>query len=817
MADKVSDGTNLVSNTAALTWLTEDTEPDPDENYALHLDVYHTIPKSEYIVDEYGDTEEIPFQLIVTNVGDMPLVFNSYTVSLNGASYTVAVPSQYLKPTDSYSFTLSGTILNETQVKPGSGTATTLGIVTMSFTAHAVHPEWTDIGVCDSNTVSLDHTLVEPGPWTPDLADLTIAKAETSYHVNPKGYMLDDTITYTITVTNTGALDIPVVEIHDDLFDDGGGGNVLAVITNLAPAESRTVNFAYVVTQGDVDAKWVINNATAEWVEPITGAPVTTPAIPVKSPTTDEPLPGGLVIVKSVIGGPDNGSYYTPGEKITFHVAVTNTMDVTITDIWIYDAFNAPVYIGILPAHDTFEWSYDYEATEMDAKILGYVSNIAYGWGFYDSTIINGTSNEVTVPVHFNPPKVPMLQLSKEEVSKPANGSYYVEGEIIDYVISAKNVGETVIYDVCLFDSLDSPPFEYAHFGVLYPDEQQSALYDHTVTKADVDNGYVENWALADYSVYEDDSSVTWYSAIAGPVYSPTCKNPVIKKKTPGTGKADSCKLTLAGVGSYTLAQEQHYCATHREVLDKVSELTGAAVTDAEKAEAWQTGVTLWREALEAEYDELMKACDGAARLAVMEEKTAFDKYLGGLNTMLQALYPNDAALVSRLLCTAIEKQCTELCYLGSNAGAARPDSMYSGSYEAIEGDTAAGKCALSMNKAHSGDVMFTVKLCEEHGKMLATSAYLMQGTANRTAAEDTFRRIRRVWQGGLDQATNVKYRAAEGDARTGVGAYRMAFDQLVEKHGDMLAQFYPANPEIVAEVIGNMVRDQLLILCGIW
>ena len=268
---------------------------------------------------------------------------------------------------------------------------------------------------------------------------------------------------------------------------------------------------------------WVVNNAVAKWQDPLIYYNMITPAIPVTVPTTDEPLTGGLVIEKSVVGGPDNGSYYVPGEKVTFHIAVTNTMSVNIEDIWTYDAFHDPVYIGGIMPSDFFDWNYDYEVTEMDAKVLGYVSNIAYAWGFADGEFVTATSDEVTVPAGVDPPKTTALELTKEETSTPANGSYYVAGEIIDYVISAKNVGETVIYDVCLYDSLDSPVVEYAHFGVLNPNEQQSALYDHIVTEEDVANGQVENWALADYSVYEDDSSVTWYSAIAGPVYSPTC------------------------------------------------------------------------------------------------------------------------------------------------------------------------------------------------------------------------------------------------------------------------------------------------------
>ena len=815
-ATTVEGELNVFSNKVTLVWETEDQPPEPpdtEEIYSLYLDVYKVYPKSEYIVDGMGDTEEIPYYVTVTNQGNMPINFSDLIITINGTNILHVEPTQYLLTYDPYSFYVYGTVLNETQITPGTETTETLGVVTVSFTAIA-HDPYTGAEVCTSNTVDLDHTLKEPGPWTPDIAKLEVQKVETSTHVNPKGYMLDDVITYDIIVTNTGDVMIPTVEVHDDLFDDGAGSDILCYLSNIDPAESRVVPFSYQVTQADVDAGFVLNTASAEWQDPVTGGVMVTPGLPVKSPTTDEPLPGGLVIVKSVISSPANGAYYTPGETITFHIAVTNTMDITIQDIWVYDTYNPPVYIGSLIAHDTFEWSYDYVATDYDAEVMGYVSNIAYGWGYTGTEYKYGTSNEVTVPVHFDPPKNPALLLTKEEVSTPANHMYYTVGEEIVYKITCENIGDDTLYDISLYDSLDNPPVEFAHIGVLPPGDKQSVTYKYTVIQDDVDYGYVENWAIADY--WPESEGGTWYSEYAGPVYSPTNEKYTIKEY-PLPGKDDSCKVTLTGAGQFTIMEEQHYCATHKETADQVAALTAAAVTDAEKAAAWQQGVQLWSAAVDAEYDDLLKDADGALRLAVMEDREQFRTYFGALGTVLQTVYTADQTPIFRILCTVLEKHCTELCYLHGNAGKARPDSMISGNWKAIENDAAWAECEATRTPIHNGDTMIKTALCEEHGKIQNTAIYLVKGVVSRDTAEDTFRRVRRVWQGSLDQATNAKYRAAAGDGRTAVAKYRMAFDQMVEKRTDMLNLLYPDNPEIVAEVISDMLRDEVLFMCGGW
>ena len=817
MATRISDGSTIYSGTATLSWPTEDTEPDPVEpHYELGLTVNKVYDKAEYVVDGLGYTEEIPYKATVTNLSDVPIHFSDLRIGLNGTIAIHIEPVQYLMPNDSYSFQINGTLLHETQVKPGTGTEDTLGIVTMSFEAVGHDPVGGEI-VCTSNTVNLDHTLKEIGPWEPPTTSVSVEKVEISAPLNPKGYMLNETISYDIYVTNTSLLPISKLEVHDDLFDNGSDSDVIAEIHDLQPADTAAVTFSYTVTQADVDAGFVLNTASATWMDLTTDTDKKEVGVPVRSPTTAEPLPGGLTLVKSVTSTPDNDLYYTPGETIRFHFVATNTMDTDLADVLIYDSFFNSTYLPVLKAHDTYEWDLDYVATEPDAD-LGYVTNVAYGGGFDPYHVWKyAISNEVTVPVHRHPPKTAALLLTKVELSKPANGLYYVVGEDIDYTITAENIGETVIYDVCLFDSLDNPPVEYAHFGILNPGEAMSATYTYTVTQADVDTGYVENWAIADYSVYEDDgSTVSTYSTYAGPVYSPCNAKYVIQKKTL-PGKADSCVLTLKGAGKHTLNEEQHYCGIHKKVAVQVEVLIATAKSDTEKAAAWQEAAGLWRAALDAEYAELMEAAKGDIRLSLMEEQAAFDKFTGEMVVMLQALYPENGILVYRTLCGVLERQCTELCYLHSNAGKARPDSLLSSSWNLIENDEAAAECSLKKSQMHTANTMFLRTLCETHGRIQDTEIGLAKGIVNRADAGETFRRIRRLWQTDLDQATNTKYLATDGDARMAVSRFRVSFDKLLEKHTDLLDRLYPDNPEIVAEVIGHMIRNLTLVLCSIW
>jgi conserved repeat domain len=154
-------------------------------------------------------------------------------------------------------------------------------------------------------------------------------------------------ITYDIVVTNTGNVTLTDVTVTDPLT----GTDVN--IGDLAPAASFTVeNQTYAAQQSDIDTDGGgdgdIDN-TAAAVSEQTPDPVTD--------SEEVPVEGtpGLVIDKIVVDvdgrGPD-ATVTAAGQVITYDIVVTNTGNVTLTDVTVTDPLTGTdVNIGDLRRH----------------------------------------------------------------------------------------------------------------------------------------------------------------------------------------------------------------------------------------------------------------------------------------------------------------------------------------------------------------------------------------------------------------------------------------------------------------------------------
>ncbi|PBJ81803.1 hypothetical protein CMZ84_14025 [Lysobacteraceae bacterium NML93-0399] len=120
-------------------------------------------------------------------------------------------------------------------------------------------------------------TGITPGGGTtispPDEEDVTIernpgmatnkALADNADEDGSGTVTLGDTLTYTITATNTGTVSLGNVEVRDDRITPSN-----LVCTNLAPGASCVLTGTYVVTQADVNAGQVVNTAVITTDEP---------------------------------------------------------------------------------------------------------------------------------------------------------------------------------------------------------------------------------------------------------------------------------------------------------------------------------------------------------------------------------------------------------------------------------------------------------------------------------------------------------------------------------------------------------------------
>jgi uncharacterized repeat protein (TIGR01451 family)/fimbrial isopeptide formation D2 family protein len=142
----------------------------------------------------------------------------------------------------------------------------------------------------------------------------------------PDPIAVDSVLEYMVTATNTGNVTLTNVQVSDNLITPTGGSTPCAVVP---PGATCTLVGEYVIAQPDVDAGGVDNTATAtsDQVGPIEDSL----SVPVaRSPAVD--------LVKNGTLQDANGNQLADaGETIDYTVTVTNTGNVTLTNVDVTD------------------------------------------------------------------------------------------------------------------------------------------------------------------------------------------------------------------------------------------------------------------------------------------------------------------------------------------------------------------------------------------------------------------------------------------------------------------------------------------------
>ncbi len=281
---------------------------------------------------------KITYTITVKNTGNVPYTNVNFTDLLQNGDATVTgeIPTYgTLAVNEKKSFTVEY-IVTEADLLKGS--------INNKVTAKADEIEYTYYeGETEKTGKATPKGEAEVTDRTDDAKASTIStKTTTSTPANGKGYALGETITYDIVVTNDGNLTVTSIEVVDNLegaeIKAGSGYDVVngkAVIAELKPGESLTVKVEYVVTEADILAGKVVNDATVTGKGPGTDPE---PDEPGTDDPTDKPK-ATLEIVKAVEGDPKNGTSYALGEKITYTLTVKVGADnnVTVKDIRVTD------------------------------------------------------------------------------------------------------------------------------------------------------------------------------------------------------------------------------------------------------------------------------------------------------------------------------------------------------------------------------------------------------------------------------------------------------------------------------------------------
>ncbi|KRG71971.1 DUF7507 domain-containing protein [Pseudoxanthomonas dokdonensis] len=307
--------------------------------------------------------------------------------------------------------------------------------------------------VCE--TCATDHPISKPSVET--VKDMTANDdADGNGEVST-----GDTLTFTITTTNTGNIPLANVTISDTMITPD-----TKVCALLAPGEDCVLEGTYTVTQADADAGQVLNTAVVTTETPPDGPPLPPEACPAGS-TDERCTPSDIVPViqrpaiattKTAVLSVDNA---TPGkgnvgDVVTYSVDATNTGNVTLHDVTVNDTFQggsatvltcAPT--SLAPGQTATCDSYDHVITEQEA-------------GSDSGTLVNtvlaqGSSTVASEPVTVNAQAEVAIEVQNEpallRVTKTAGVREVNIGDLVRYTVTVENVGDIDLVDGYLIDT----------------------------------------------------------------------------------------------------------------------------------------------------------------------------------------------------------------------------------------------------------------------------------------------------------------------------------------------------------------------------
>ncbi|WP_270090022.1 DUF7507 domain-containing protein [Sphingobacterium sp. SYP-B4668] len=527
--------------------------------------------------------DEVTFTMTVTNNGPSratnvnvtDIVPNGYTVtnvavdegSWNAPNWTI--PS--LASGGSYTMTITANVL-------ASGTYNN----TATVVANEYDPDKTNN--TDEVLVELaapSYTLIKGAKLTTDNG--TLGKAD-----------VNDVITYTFTVKNTGNVTLKDVRVSDPLANLSAISPASAA--SLAPGASATFTATYTVVQTDVDRGSVENVATVNGKGPdgtTTVPPVeSTPEDPA-NPGSGDPDPGKTPGDPTVVEADDTASYTlvkgaelttdngTVGKAdvndvITYTFTVKNTGKVTLKNVTVSDPLAnlstiSPASAASLApgASATFTATYTVVQTDVDR---GSVENVA---------TVNGKGPDGTTTV-------PPVESTPEDPANPGSGdpdpgktpgdptvveaddtaSYtLVKGaklttdngtvgkadvnDVITYTFTVKNTGKVTLKNVTVSDPLANlSTISPASAASLAPGASATFTATYTVVQTDVDRGSVENVATVNGKGPDGTTTVPPVESTPEDPNNPGSGDP-----DPGKTPGDPTVVEADDTASYTLVK----------------------------------------------------------------------------------------------------------------------------------------------------------------------------------------------------------------------------------------------------------------------
>lgn len=295
-----------------------------------------------------------------------------------------------------------------------------------------------------------------------------------------------DTLSYTVTATNTGAANLSNVYVSDPDLNDSSKDCEL-----VAPAGTCVLTGSYQVTATDFAAGKKVNTATvdADQAEGVSDSSTT----PIPQPAMSLAKSAG-----SLTGDADSSGDISAGDTLTYTLTATNTGTANLTNVKINDPIltmtpKPYVCAGPIEPGETCVATGTYKVTADDVD-TGHRDNTGSATADQISTAVSASS---TTPI--GRPKL-TLEKSVGVLTTDADSSGDIsEGDTLTYTITATSSGTAALTGLTISDpDLTLTPDPFVCDSPLQPAKTCVATGTYVVTNADVAAGFKSNTATAD-------------------------------------------------------------------------------------------------------------------------------------------------------------------------------------------------------------------------------------------------------------------------------------------------------------------------------
>ena len=322
---------------------------------------------------------------------------------------------------------------------------------------------------------------------------------ETTSTAPAGGYALGDKITYKITVTNDGNVVIKGITLTDTV-EGYDAKDISKDLDNktLAPKETATATFEHVVTEQDIIAGKVANEATASGSDNDGDKPGVTPGK--TEDDTEDPNPH-ITITKETTSTPASGGKYALGETIAYKITAKNDGNLTLTNVKVKDPLTEDEWtVAKLAPGESREFSADYTVKESDlgGKVVNEASAEAENPSDDPTEVVPGKKED---PTEDQKPAI--------SVTKTANRTAGItQGSTVNYTITVTNTGNVTLRNVRVTDTLVAFSGNSGTIASLAPGATATLRYAYTATAANIAAGRIVNTATVTGDS-PDDTSVT--------------------------------------------------------------------------------------------------------------------------------------------------------------------------------------------------------------------------------------------------------------------------------------------------------------------